>query len=427
MTHSKSLSRSASFLRSAISIVAATCVLWAIAPTAQAQNFSVVHYFTSLYGGGNPNAGLTRTSGESFYGGSYSSVFRLTRQGSGWIVTPTAEIPGGSDGVLVNGRMTLGPEGALYGATAFDGNSGCGEGLGCGVIFKLTPPASFCKGVLCYWTETVLYSFAPNGDPNAGYEPTGGLVFDTAGNMYGTTSFGGQDGAGTVFELSPSSSGWTIAVLYTFTGSSDGAAPNGSLFLDSAGNLYGTAEKGGDLNCIQKEGCGVVFELSHTSSGWVENVLHTFERSDGLFPYGGLIADSAGNFYGSASGGGPNQGGTVYELSPSNGSWTFNLLYALTGTPSQGGPIGLLAMDNSGNLYGATNELGSHLYGNVFELSFSNGVWSYQDLHDFAGPDGMWPDDGPTLDASGNLLGTASFGGSDGCDDGCGVIWEITP
>ncbi len=412
-------------------VAAAACLLLAVGPVAHAQTFSIVHYFTGGADGLNPSAGLTRYSPEGFYGGALSSVYRLQRQGSGWTVVPTGSIPGGASGDLVNGRVALGPEGALYGGTAFGGlmDNDCSGGLGCGVLFKLAPQANPCKGVLCYWNESVLYTFAPEGMPNAGYLPAGGLTFDSAGNMYGTTNDGGQYGKGTVFELTPSQSGWSIVVLYTFTGSTDGAVPNGSLFMDSAGNLYGTTVEGGDLTCIEKEGCGVVFELTHTSSGWVEKVLHTFERSDGLLPEGGLIADSAGNFYGSTSGGGTNQGGTIYELTPGNGGWAFNLLYSLTGTPSQAGPVGLLALDSSGNLYGASNQLGNHLYGNVFELSFSNGTWTYQDLHDFEGPDGMWPNDGPTLDAAGNLLGTAGYGGTtnDNCDDGCGVIWEITP
>jgi uncharacterized repeat protein (TIGR03803 family) len=392
---------------------------------ARAQSFQIVHYFAGLADGGNPNAGLTRYSGDTFYGGSYSSVYRLADQGSGWTVVPTAELPGGNDGLLVNGRLTVGPDSALYGATAFGGFSDCDDGLGCGVIFKLTPPATFCRSVLCYWNETVLYSFNPDGTPDAGYLPTGGLVFDRAGNIYGTANAGGQYGKGTVFELTPSQAGWTVRILYSFMGSTDGAAPNGSLLIDASGNLYGTAEEGGDLSCIRGDGCGVVFELTHTS-GWVENVLHTFERTDGLLPYGGLIADSAGNLYGGTSGGGANQGGTIYELTLSNGTWLFNLLYALPG-PSESGAVGLLAMDNSGNLYGATNAAGNHSYGNVFELSFANGTWNYQDLHDFEGPDGMFPDDGPTYDANGNLLGTTSYGGDNNCDDGCGVIWEITP
>lgn len=429
MTLSRLVRISARQLQATIAITAAACLLWTVAPAAHAQTFSIVHYFTGGYDGTNPSAGLTRYGAEAFYGGAYSSVYRLVRQGSGWTVVPVGLIPGGSSGELVNGRVALGPEGALYGGTAFGGlmDPNCSFGLGCGVLFKLAPPANPCKGVLCYWNESVLYSFAPEGKPNAGWLPAGGLAFDSAGNMYGTTTDGGQYGKGTFFELTPSQSGWTIAVLYTFTGSTDGGLPNGSLYMDSAGDLYGTTYEGGDLNCIRKEGCGVVFKLTHTSSGWVESVLHTFERTDGLLPYGGLIADSAGNLYGSTTGGGPNQGGTIYELSPSNGGWSFNLLYSLTGTPSQAGPVGLLAMDAAGNLYGQTNQLGNHLYGNVFELSPSNGTWTYQDLHDFEGPDGMWPNDGPTFDAAGNLLGTVSYGGSNNCSDGCGVIWEITP
>jgi uncharacterized repeat protein (TIGR03803 family) len=169
------------------------------------------------------------------------------------------------------------------------------------------------------------------------------------------------------------------------------------------------------------------FALTNTSSGWVESVLHAFQGSDGELIYGGLISDSSGNLYGTAADGGPNQGGTVYELTPSNNGWTFNLLYSLTGSASEAGPVGILAMDSNGNLYGTTNGGGNHLYGNVFKLTRAQGNWSYTDLHDFEGNDGMFPGDGPTLDASGNLFGTAGYGGSDYCSDGCGTLWEITP
>ena len=419
--------RIASTGRVVMTAVGATILLVALTiPPAAAQSFTVVHSFTGGADGNGPSAGLTHYSGETFYGGTVTSVFRQARQGNGWTVVPTAELPGGAGGFAVNGRLTVGPDGALYGATAFGGFTTCNGGLGCGVIFKLTPPANFCRGVLCYWNETVLYSFAPSGSPNTGYEPTGGLVFDGAGNMYGTANEGGQYGYGTVFELSPSASGWTASVLHSFSRATDGSAPNGSLAIDGSGNLYGTTYTGGDLNCAAGAGCGVVFELSHSGSEWVETVLHTFEGvTDGALPYGGLIADSAGNLYGGAGEGGAHQGGTVYELTPSHGGWTFNLLYALTGTASQAGPVGLLALDSRGNIFGATNSLGDHSYGNVFELSLVNGSWNYRDLHDFEGPDGEFPPDGPTLDASGDLIGTTGFGGNNSCQ--CGVIWEITP
>jgi uncharacterized repeat protein (TIGR03803 family) len=250
-------------------------------------------------------------------------------------------------------------------------------------------PGAICRTVSCAWTETVLYSFNPFGVPNDGYFPIGALVFDATGNLYGATNEGGQFGQGTIYQMVPSQGGWIENILYSFGESNGGGSPIGSLVIDHAGNLYGITYTGGDPHCLGTNSCGVVFELSPTSSGWVETVLHTFQNgSDGMYPGGGLIADHSGNLYGATAFGGANGGGTVYELTSSNGGWTFNTLYALTGSISYDGPVGVLAMDSSGNLYGATNEEGADNEGNVFKLTLAGGNWTYTDLHDFAGGSG---------------------------------------
>lgn len=159
-------------------------------------------------------------------------------------------------------------------------------------------------------------------------------------------------------------------------------------------------------------------------------MLHTFKNgSDGADPLGGLIADGNGNLYGTTSTGGANNGGTVFELTPSNGGWTFNVLYGLTGNPrSQTGPKGLLAIDGSGNLYGVTNSEGANSAGNLFKLTPNGGGnWTYTDLHDFAisSSNGAFPEDGPTLDANGDLYGM-TLQGTGTCSYGCGVIYELT-
>jgi len=277
----------------------------------------------------------------------------------------------------------------------------------------------------------VLYSFNPFEIQNEGIFPTGGLIFDAARNLYGTTTAGGATDQGIAFELSPAQGSWTETILYSFSRTSAGGTPNGNLVIDRSGNLYGTTFEGGDFQCYSN-GCGVVFELSPTSNGWVETVLHAFHGgSDGEQPGGGLIMDSAGNIYGGTTMGGVHGGGTVFELTPSNGGWTYNLLYSLTGIPNADlGPTGILAIDAGGNLYGCTGSEGAYSLGNVFKLSLSGGSWTYADLHDFAGGpnDGHSPSDGPTVDASGNLYGTTSEGGSDNnCPGGCGTVWEITP
>ncbi|MFZ0793991.1 MAG: choice-of-anchor tandem repeat GloVer-containing protein, partial [Candidatus Korobacteraceae bacterium] len=147
-------------------------------------------------------------------------------------------------------------------------------------------------------------------------------------------------------------------------------------------------------------------------------------------PYAGLIFDEAGNLYGAASSGGPGSGGTVFELSPSDGGWNFNLLYGLPGNRDNPGPEGTLLMDSAGNLYGTTLKQGAHELGNVFKLTPSDGAWNYTSLYDFAGgTDGAYPTGVLVMDTRGNLYGTTSEGGNvtQDCQYGCGVVFEIAP
>jgi uncharacterized repeat protein (TIGR03803 family) len=256
----------------------------------------------------------------------------------------------------------------------------------------------------------VLYQFTGGTDDA---HPFAEVVFDKAGNLYGTTNF-------TVYELTPSQGGWTYSLLHSFTGGNDGEGAAAGLIFDNTGNLYGETCCGGQY------GQGVVFQLTPQGSGWQENVLYSFQGSnDGGGPYtGGLIFDGSGNLYGATTAAGSGGGGTAFELVPSNGSWTYILLYSFTGL---GGPWGSLVMDTAGNLYGTTYADGAHQYGSVFKLTPSNGNWVYTPLYDFkGGTDGKWPQSNVVFDANGNLYGTASAGGT-GCAHGCGVVWEITP
>ena len=399
---------------------------------AQAQTYTILHNFTEGTDGYYPEAGLTLYGAGNLYGqAGRNSLFRLRQLGTGWVLGPIYEFAGSPDGLYPSGRLTVGPDGALYGATALGGLPDCADGGGCGTVYVTRPPGTFCRNPFCAWGEAVLYSFNPFEIQNEGIFPTGGLIFDAARNLYGTTTAGGATDQGIAFELSPAQGSWTETILYSFSRSSAGGTPNGNLVIDRAGNLYGTTYEGGDFQCYSN-GCGVVFELSPTSNGWVETVLHAFHGgSDGEQPGGGLIMDRAGNIYGGTTMGGVNGGGTVFELTPSNGGWTYNVLYSLTGIPNADlGPTGILAIDAGGNLYGCTGSEGAYSLGNVFKLSLSGGSWTYTDLHDFAGGpnDGHSPSDGPTVDASGNLYGTTSEGGSDNnCPGGCGTVWEITP
>jgi uncharacterized repeat protein (TIGR03803 family) len=390
-------------------------------PAAQAQTFSVLHSFTGGGDGADPRAGLTIDAAGDFYGttrdgGSfgYGTVFKLTHRSSGWVLTPLYSFAGGDDGASPDGTVIFGPDGSLYGTTSLGGGGNCG-GQGCGTVFKLRIPATACKSAICPWTETVIYRFMGGSD---GEGPAyADLIFDKVGNLYGTTRFGGAASGGTVYELTPSGGGWTESVIYSFNNSPDGYFPNSGVILDDAGNLYGTTYYGGT------DGVGTVYQLTPSGSGWAENIIHSFPGSgeDGVVPACGLIFDQLGNLYGATPAGGSGGGGTVFELTPSGGNWIFAVLYNFNaGT----GPYASLTMDRAGSLYGTTFTVGADGYGSVFKLTFSGGGWTYTDLYDFTGGnDGGNPESKPVFDANGNLYGTARLGGT----YGNGVVWELTP
>jgi uncharacterized repeat protein (TIGR03803 family) len=280
--------------------------------------------------------------------------------------------------------------GNLYGTTAGGGAHGLG------VVFKLGPSG----------TETVLHSFA--GFPTDGGGPNAGLTRDAAGNLYGTTTFGGEDRLGVVFKLSPSG---TYTILYRFTGGADGANPYAGLVRDAVGNLYGTTFYGGASNA------GVVFKLSPTGT---ETVLYSFTGgADGAYPYAGLIRDAAGNLYGTTAGGGAfRTWGVVFKLGPSG---TETVLHSFAGPTDGGGPTAGLTRDAAGNLYGTTTNGGEGGLGVVFKL---RSCGTYTVLHTFTGDgDGDGPFAGLVRDAAGNLYGTTFRGGpSDN-----GVVFKVSP
>jgi uncharacterized repeat protein (TIGR03803 family) len=229
-------------------------------------------------------------------------------------------------------------------------------------------------------------------------------------------------------------------VLHKFHLGTDGGDPTGSLIADSLGNLYGATDAGGGGNCTYNgfpSGCGTVYELtSSPGGGWSESVIYAFQGgSDGQFPFYGLVFDQAGNLYGVTTLGGLG-GGTVFELSPptqSGGSWVESVLYRFTGGSDGSYPRCALVLDQAGNLYGTTNDQGAG-YGTVFEVSppVSGGSWSEKTLHTFdpqRHTDGAYPIAGLVFDKSGNLYGTTGAGGSKGCNDndGCGTVFQLRP
>jgi uncharacterized repeat protein (TIGR03803 family) len=423
------LSMSAATGRLVVAIVFVLTV--AASQAAKAQTYKVIYNFTGGADGQDPEAGLTMDKAGNLYGtttGLYSymgTAFKLSPKGSDWVFNLLYSFSGGSDGADPWARVIFGPDGSLYGTTHYGGGGPCRDiyGTGCGTVFNLRPPPRACTTALCPWSETVLYPFMAGSD--GGYPLFGDLVFDQTGNLYGTTSYFGAGNAGTVYMLAPSNGIWMESVLYPFTGGNDGGVPAAGLIFDKAGNLYGTTAGGGS------GGAGTVFQLTPSGSGWAENVLHSFqEASEGGFPNGGLIFDQSGTLYtlyGTTITGGPGGGGTVFSLTLSNGKWVYTLLYPFSGTSGNGGPWASLTMDPAGNLYGTTVNNGG--YGSVFKLTKTGSTWAYKSLHDFTGgSDGGLPVSNVIMDAAGNLYGTASYGGTgSGCVPGCGVVWEITP
>jgi uncharacterized repeat protein (TIGR03803 family) len=304
----------------------------------------------------------------------------------------------------------LDKHGNVYGTTIAGGSGSS--------VFELTRNASG------KWTEIVLHNF----DGNDGNGPYGGLVFDPAGNLYGTTCCGGAHASGTAFELTPGSHGWRETVLYDFCskpGCSDGGSSQASLVIDKAGNLYGTG--------------GAAFELSPGADGWTETALHDFlgEHGDGYGPYAGVVLDSDGNLYGATEFGGnpqcPGGGcGIAYQLKRMpDGKWKEIVLHKFGAFTGDGREPAEVMWAGAGTLYGITHQGGTHICfagcGTVYKLMRQpDGRWKETIVYDLRdGASGNGPGAGVVMDKQGNLYGTAFYGGNPQC--GCGVVYELSP
>jgi uncharacterized repeat protein (TIGR03803 family) len=274
-----------------------------------------------------------------------------------------------------SGVPTIAPDGSLYDVTLFGGQDNSG------MVFHLSRPAPPSPAYTpAFWNFNPVYQFTGNDD-GGGPSPLSPVLFDERGDIYGAAG-GGAYGDGVIYKLTPSGDGWTESVLYTFDGA-DGALPAGVIF-DSKGNMYGTTAAGGS-KFGYRNACGIVFKLTPTRSGWKETVLHKFlDGTDGCHP-GPLFRDPAGNLYGITTEDGPdNNGGTVWELSPTNGGWSFSVLHAFNFfTVGYYGPYAP-TMDAAGNLWGVVNSGGANETGMLFMLTPSNGVWAFVDEYDFA-------------------------------------------
>ena len=309
------------------------------------------------------------------------------------------------DGMYPYSKPAFDSKGNLYGTNQAGGT------YGDGTVFELSP------GTNGQWIETVIHTFAGGTD---GESPSSGLIFDKAGNLYGTAAYGGANGSGVVFELSPQGSSWSYQVLYSFGAyplSGDGFGPNSTLVFDKAGNLYGTTYEGGEAECFQ--GCGVVFELSPGPNGWTEKVLHAFASDgiDGEFPRAVVVAGN-GALYGTTQDGGSAGTGVLYELrySAAQQQWVETIVHDFTnGTDDGGFPESPLLI--SGNaLYGTSEGGGVNGHGTVFQASYSRQTgWQTTVLYSFAASytgEGFAPQTGLTVDKQGRFYGTTSYGGA---------------
>lgn len=422
----------------------------AMVPAAQAQTLTLLHTFTGGADGGfvapAMSGGLTRDSagniyGTTNYGGQTTGscyefgcgvVFKVSPQG---VETPIYKFQSTSDGDHPEARVIFGPDGALYGTTMQGGSGSCTIGSGgCGTVFKLQPPATFCAAFSCPWRETVLYSFTSFAD---GAWPAADVAFDRAGNLYGTTitggsgpcNYGSYGGCGTVFKLTPNRNGtWTKTTIYSFQGGlTDGVSPQTPLVVDPAGNLYGVTPAGAGTGCTYNNGCGTVFELTSSGSGWTETILHVFTGgSDGGYPYGGLVFDASGNLYGTTTAGPGEFGyGTLFELSPAQGGgWNFSVPFTFSSGQVDG--PGELTIDAAGNFYG-TGGGGEGGGGVVYRLTNSAGAWTFTTLYSFGfdNNQGFFPEGKVVLDTQGNIYGVNTQGPYPSPD--VGTVWKLAP
>jgi uncharacterized repeat protein (TIGR03803 family) len=353
------------------------------------------------------------------------------------------------DGAIPEGGLIMDAEGNLYGTTAYDGTGQCKLGglVGCGTVYEMFPPTQPGGA----WTETVLYSFQGGND---GYFPSGDLVFDKSGNLYGATQFGGGKGTncgdpiypncGTIFELSPppqKGGAWTEKVLYSFQGlepwtlQGDGSEPNGGLVFDEAGNIYGTTNLGGTPAgaACNPSGCGTVFELTAPSvngGAWTEKVLHRFlaQPSDGAGPNGNLLLVN-GSLYGTTRGGGSHEAGVIYELEQGEGgNWNETFVHVFSGDSDGAGPSFLVAGPDR-TLYGAAG--GSLTHGGLlFQLQppiQKNGSWSFVSEYYFTGANGYGPTEISLIEGRDEMYGSTIEGGTGPCNGGCGTVFGVEP
>lgn len=302
-----------------------------LSPSGAGWTHTVLYSFTGGTDGAEPYKGVILDTHGNIYGttvaggggsceGGCGVVFKLTNSGGTWTQTVIHQFTGGSDGSGPGSGLTFDPQGNLYGMTPTGGT------YGLGTVYQLQPQANGT------WSLNVIHAFTGGNDGSSA--SAGRLILDRAGNLYGVTTVGGAHGDGVVFEITNTHGTWTLTTLYAFKDQPDGALPYGGLIFDKAGNLYGTTYYAGVHDV------GTVYKLTHANGKWIETVLYSFKGgNDGSSPISTLVSDEAGNLYGTTSAGGTQcDCGVIFKLSPNaNGTWTETVPYRFPGTPGAGG------------------------------------------------------------------------------------------
>jgi uncharacterized repeat protein (TIGR03803 family) len=400
-------------------------------------HITTLYAFTGNADGSQPSGGVIldpagNVYGTTTWGGSFGGencgtagcgvVFKIDSRGHESLLQT---FTGYADGANPTEGVTRDSAGRLYGLTP--------NYL---VVYELQPSATVCAAVLCPWSESILYSSEIG---QLGGSPTGIPIFDAQGNLYATSSTGGstncEDGCGFVFKVDPQG---RETVIYNFQGGSDGAWPTGPLLLAPDGSFSGTTLTGGGAGGCPNGGCGTVYGIN--ASG--ERVLYSFTGgNDGGNPSTGVIADEQGNLYGTTPGGyncDPGPCGNVFELMTTGSGWGFSIFYSFQGGADGANPYGGLLRDSQGNFYGTTSSGGACVYGpycgTVYKLDSAANkttLWNFQ-----CGTDGCAPQYGSlVMDQQGSLYGTTFSGGDLSATNpncllygfGCGTVFKLTP
>jgi uncharacterized repeat protein (TIGR03803 family) len=369
---------------------------------AQAQTYSVLYTLTIPCGGPFAFGGVTldqggRIYGTTNYGGAHDGgvVYRLTREGEEWACLPLYSFGyQDQDGSNPIAGVVFGPDGLLYGTTSDYGAHGYGT------VFRLQPPPNACGEAICPWNETILYNFT--GGADGGYPGYGKLAFDQDGNIYGTTNLGGSRGFGVVFKLTRAGSGWTESVIWDFA-NGGGYSPFSGVIFDSAGNLYGTTpstvyelsptqsgwsettlsttlggaggltwDTHGNLFGLTGDGSqggdAAVYELTPQNGSWTSSVLYDF----GMLYFAPAAAptfDAQGNLYGPLPSW-PQVGfGEIFKLTPSGNQWIPSSYHQFAGGSLGAGPVGAVVFDADGNMFGSSAGVDVGGYSAVWEIT----------------------------------------------------------